>query len=109
MHASTGKKAGENAYSRAVTKEEILRRLENLVRKLKAQHHDCSELDSRIFSPHTRGGPYLVEVSKDRFTQRVSVDAPTVRRLVLGQPDPHLFRSLRMAMLTVTRLAGGRG
>jgi hypothetical protein len=90
----------------AVTKEEILRRLEGLVRKVKTQHHDSSDVDFRIFSPQTSGMPYLVEVSKGRFVQRVSVDSLAVRRLILGQPDSTLVRSLRTAMLAVARLAG---
>lgn len=93
-------------HGRTVTKEEILRRLEGLVRKVKTQHQ--SDVDFRIFSPQTPGSPYLVEVSKGRFLQRVSVDPPAVRRLILGQPDSPLVRSLRAAMLTVERLAGDR-
>ena len=97
----------ESVYGRAVTKEEILRRLESLVRKLKIQHHN-SDVDVRIFSPQVPGSPYLVEVSKGRFAQRVTVDLLAVRRLVLGQPDSMLVRSLRTAMLAVARLAGNR-
>lgn len=98
----------QDGHGLAVTREEILRRLESLVRKVKTQHHDSSDVDFRIFSPQTSGRPYLVEVSKDRFVQRVTVDPFAVRRLILGQADSMLVRSLRTAMLAVVRLAGSR-
>ena len=103
-----GVSEGESPYGRAVTKEEILRRLESLVRKLKTQHHDSSDVDFRIFSPQVSGSPYLVEVSKDRFAKRVTVDSLAVLRLIRGQSDSMLVRSLRTAMLAVARLAGNR-
>ncbi|GEM_PF-2945836 len=89
-------------------KEEILQQLENLVRKMKMHSRDFSDVDFRIFPPHTPGSPYIIEISKGRYVRRVPVDTLTTRRIALGQPDPALILSLRGAMLAVARLARNR-
>ncbi len=88
--------------------ERLLQKLENLVRKVKVLSQGASEVDCRVFAPPAPGEPFVVEVSKDRFVRRVTVDEMTVERLRLGQPDPFLMRDLRTAILTVSRFAQRR-
>lgn len=89
-------------------KEQIILRLENLVRKVKVQSIDSSDVECRVFVPQTHGQPYIIEVSRDRYVRRVPVDLLTVQRLDLGHPDPNLMRELRTAVLAVSRLARRR-
>jgi len=89
-------------------KEQIVLRLENLVRKVMVQSVDASDVDCRIFAPQTQGNPYIIEISKDKFVRRVPVDVVTARHLKLSQPDPVLMRDVRTAILAVSRLAKRR-
>ena len=90
------------------TREQIAQRLENLVRKAKVSCQGSDEVECRIHPPHVQGHPYMIEVCESRYVRRVSVDAPTVQHLNLGQPDPGLMRELRTAILAVHRMAGRR-
>lgn len=92
----------------ADTKEQIVQRLENFVRKVKVLSQGAAEVDIRVHAPHTQGNPYVIEISCERFARRVDVDMTTVQRLNLGQPDPSLMRDLRTAIMAVTRLAQRR-
>ncbi len=99
----------EDAGRRADTsKGAILTRLENLVKKMKVQYHDFSELDFRIFPPTKDGSPYIIEMSKGRLVRRVLVDLRTAQRLHLLRIDANLVRELRSAMLSIARLARNR-
>lgn len=89
-------------------KEQIVLRLENLVRKVKVHSQDSSGVDCRVFPPQAHGHPYVIEVYQDRYSRRVPVDNMTLGRLLLGQPDPALMRDLRTAILAVLRLAQRR-
>ena len=92
----------------AETKEQVVLRLENLVRKVKVHSQDSSGVECRVFPPQAHGHPYVVEVYQDRYSRRVPVDNLTLNRLLLGQPDPSLLRDLRTAVLAVLRLAQRR-
>lgn len=89
-------------------KEQVVLRLENLVRKVKVHSQDSSSVDCRVYPPQAPGHPYVVEVYQDRYSRRVRVDNTTLNRLLLGQPDPALMRDLRTAILAVLRLAQRR-
>ena len=89
-------------------KEQIVLRLENLVRKVKVQTQDSGDVECRIFPPLTHGNPYIIEVSHEKYVRRVSADLLTVQNLDLGHPDPMLMRDLRTAILAVTRLSRRR-
>ena len=98
-----------NADRPADTKKgAILARLENLVKKMKVQYHDFSELDFRVFPPPKDGSPYVIEMSKGRFVRRVFVDLRTAQHLHLVRVDVNLVRELRTAMLGIARLARDR-
>ncbi len=99
----------EDAGKPADTKKgAILARLENLVKKMRVQYHDFSELDFRIFPPLKDGSPYVIEMSKGHFVRRVLVDQRTAQRLDLWRLDANLVRELRSAMLGIARLARDR-
>lgn len=89
-------------------KEQIVLRLENLVRKVKVHAQDSSGVECRIYPPQAHGHPYVIEVYQDRYSRRVPVESLTLNRLLLGQPDPSLMRELRTAILAVLRLAQRR-
>src|SRR5713226_10334640 len=97
--------AGKPADTKKVA---ILTRLENLMKKMKVQYHDFSELDFRVFPPLKDGSPYVIEMSKGRFVRRVLVDLTTAQRLHLLRIDANLVRELRTAMLGIARLARDR-
>lgn len=89
-------------------KEQIVQRLEILVRKVKVLSQGSPEVECRVFPPQAHGHPYIVELYQDRYSRRVPVDMLTVNRLILGQSDPALMRDLRTAILAVMRLAQRR-
>lgn len=89
-------------------KEQVVLRLENLVRKVKVHAQDSSGVECRVYPPQAHGHPYVIELYQDRYSRRVAVDNSTLNRLLLGQPDPALMRDLRTAMLAVLRLAQRR-
>lgn len=92
----------------AENKEQIVLRLENLVRKVKVHSQGAGDVECRVYPPQAHGHPYVVEVFQERYSRRVSVDMTTVSRLTLGQSDPGLMRDLRTAILAVLRLAQRR-
>jgi hypothetical protein len=92
----------------AETKEQVVLRLENVVRKVKVHSQDSSGVECRVFPPQAQGHPYVIEVYQDRYSRRVSVDNVTLNRVLQGQPDPALMRDLRTAILAVLRLAQRR-
>jgi hypothetical protein len=89
-------------------KEQVVLRLENLVRKVKVHSQDSGGVECRVYPPQAHGHPYVIEVYQDRYSRRVPVDNTTLNRLLLGQPDPSLMRDLRTAILAVLRLAQRR-
>ncbi len=89
-------------------KEQVVLRLENLVRKVKVHSQDSSGVECRVFPPTAHGHPFVIEVYQDRYSRRVPVDNLTLNRLLQGQPDPALMRDLRTAILAVLRLAQRR-
>jgi hypothetical protein len=99
--------AGNESGGRKIQGRVIVARLENLVRKIKFQSADLPDIDFRVFAPQYEGGPYMVEVSKGRFSRRVAVDLKTVRALRTQAEhfNPQLLRELRTAMMAVARLA----
>ena len=90
----------------AETKEQVVQRLENVVRKAKVFCQGADDVACRILPPQGHGQPFLIEVHQDRYTKRVSVDVKIAQHLNLGQPDPGLMRELRSAIMAVQRLAG---
>jgi len=90
----------------AEIKEQVVQRLENVVRKAKVYCQGADQVECRILAPQTHGHPFLIEVYEARYTRRVSVDHSIVQHLNLGQPDPGLMRELRSAILAVHRMAG---
>lgn len=94
----------------AEKKDLITLKLETLVRKVKlfASQGGREEVECRIFAPQAHGNPYIVEISRERFMRRVSVDAKTAQNLNVGRPDPALMRELRTAIVAVTRFAQRR-
>ena len=76
-----------------------------MVRKVKVLTQGIPDVDFRVFAPQSHGQPYVVEIFKDRYTRRVSVDYMTSQRLDLAHPDPGLMRDLRTAVLSVRHLA----
>ncbi|MBI3404765.1 MAG: hypothetical protein HY046_04850 [Acidobacteria bacterium] len=90
------------------TKEQIVQRLQNLVRKAKVYCQGAEEVECRILLPVNQGHPFTIEVFQKRFVRRISVDVLSVQHLNLGQPDPSLMRELRSAIMAVQRLAGHR-
>ena len=92
----------------ADTKEQVVQRLENFVRKVKVLSQGTLDVDCRVHPPRGQGHGYTIEISCERFVRRVDVDLQTVQRLDLGQPDPVLMRDVRTAIMAVTRLAQRR-
>lgn len=89
----------------ALSKEQILQKLENFVQKVKLQTLESSEIGCRVYEPQVHGQPYIVEISKDRFVRRVPVEYHIAQTLKMNQPDPGLMRELRTAIMAVRRLA----
>lgn len=89
----------------ALSKEQILVQLENLIQKVKLQTLDSADIECRVFEPQVHGQPYIVEVSKDRFIRRVPVEYRAAQNIKVNQPDPRLMRELRTAFMAVRRLA----
>lgn len=91
-------------------KDLISQKLETLVRKVKlfTSEGGRDEVNCKIFAPVAHGNPYIIEVSRERFVRRVSVDAKMAQNLNLGRPDPALMRELRTAIVAVTRFAQRR-
>ncbi len=87
-------------------KEQVVQRLENVVRKAKVFCQGADDVGCRIHPPQGHGHPFLIEVHEDRYSKRVSVDPSVVQNLNVGQPDPGLLRELRTAIMAVHRLAG---
>jgi hypothetical protein len=92
----------------SIDKEQVVLRLENMVRKVKVHSQDSGGVECRVYPPQAHGHPYVIEVYQDRYSRRVPVDNMTLSRLLLGQPDPSLMRDLRTAILAVLRLAQRR-
>ncbi len=99
---------GGNFFPMSEAKEQVVLRLENLVRKIKVHSQDTSSIECRVFPPQAHGHPYIIEVYQERYSRRVPVDTMTLSRLMLGQPDPALMRDLRTAILAVMRLSQRR-
>ena len=93
---------------RAPQKDQILSYLDSLVSRMMVQAADFSDLDYRIYPGSAAGRSFVIEVSKGRYSQSVVVDPLTVQRIEKGQSDPNLNREVRVAMLTVLRLAEER-
>ena len=91
-------------------KDLVAQKLETLVRKVKlfASEGVRDEVNCKIFAPQAHGNPYIIEISKERFMRRVSVDVKTAQNLNLGRPDTALMRELRTAIVAVTRFAQRR-
>lgn len=89
-------------------REQVVQRLENLVRKVKVLSQGSPDVECRVFPPQSHGHPFIVELFQDRYSRRVPVDAQTLGRVMQGQADPGLMRDLRTAILAVMRLAQRR-
>lgn len=90
------------------SREQIIQRLENLVRKAKVFCQGADEVECRVFPPQSQAHPFVIEVFQKRYVRRVSVEISSVQHLNLGQPEPGLMRELRTAIMAVHRLAGRR-
>ena len=88
-----------------LSKEQILRQLENLINKVRLQALDSSEIECRVYEPQVHGQPYIIEVAKGRFIRRVPVEYRTAQNLKTNMPDPGVTRELRTAFMAVRRLA----
>lgn len=93
----------------AEKKDIVVQKLETLVRKVRIFASDNrDEIGCKVFAPVAHGNPYIIEISRERFMRRVSVDSKTAQNLNLGRPDPALMRELRTAIVAVTRFAQRR-
>ncbi|MCI0356331.1 MAG: hypothetical protein L0099_15030 [Acidobacteria bacterium] len=87
----------------------VAQKLDTLVRKVKLfSTEGRDEVGCKIYAPQAHGNPYIIEISRERFVRRVSVDVKTAQNLNLGRPDPALMRELRTAIVAVTRFAQRR-
>jgi hypothetical protein len=90
------------------TPTQILDQLNILVSRVKLHSVDCSDLDVHVSPPQIYGGPYLIDISKGRFSRRVIVDVKTAQNIQSGFADESLVRELRSAMLGVAKLSRDR-
>ena len=97
--------AGEGG---APGKRPVVDRLERLIAKIRLQSQDFSGLDIRVYPAMVPGNPHVIDISKKRFSRRVTVDAKKAKRLETDLLDPELMRELRSAMMAVARLAKDR-
>jgi hypothetical protein len=88
---------------RKLTPHQILAQLENLVSKLKVQSPEFSDLDSSVLPSHSEGSAYVIDISKGRFTRRVTVDLKSIERLQSAHFDANLSQEIRNAMRIVAR------
>jgi hypothetical protein len=93
---------------KAQKESQITTALKNLISRMKLQSRDFVDLDVRIYPAPAAGGPYVIEMSKGRFSRRVSVDPRTLQSLQIGHADAHLTRELRGAMLAIAKRARER-
>ena len=93
---------------RILTQNQILTQIENLIAKLKRQSADFSDLDSSVLPGSSGGSSYVIDISKGRFAQRVTVDLRMIERLQSARFDATLSQEIRNAMRTVARWAHER-
>jgi hypothetical protein len=89
-------------------KRPVADRLQSLIAKIKLQSQDFADLDIRVYPALVPGNPHVIDISKKRFSRRVTVDARKAKRLETDLLDPELMRDLRSAMISVARLAKER-
>lgn len=82
-------------------KEKIVAHLQRMANKIKLQYHGARGVEISVFPASPAGDTYAVEFAKYRVFRRVTVEEPTVRRLLTGSPDVALVRELRSALLAV--------
>jgi len=86
--------------------DEGVKLLANNVHKLLSNDARFSDVEYRILAPVVHGRPYIIELSKGRFSRQVMVDPVTIQRLTLSRhANVGLIRELRTAILHVIRLA----
>ena len=93
---------------RTLTQNQIITQLENMISKLKRQSPDFSDLDSSVLPGSSGGSSYVIDISKGRYTQRVTVDLRMIERLQTAHSDANLAQEIRNAMRTVARWAHER-
>ncbi|HEV2521403.1 MAG TPA: hypothetical protein VGT24_03400 [Candidatus Acidoferrales bacterium] len=86
-----------------LSKNQILAQLENLVSKLKRQSPDFSDLDASVLPGSSGGSSYVIDISKGRYAQRVTVNLKAIERLQTAHSDANLSQEIRNAMRTVAR------
>ena len=97
--------AGEHG---APGKRAVADQLQTLVAKIRLQSQDFADLDVRVYPAMVPGNPHVIDISKKRFSRRVTVDARKAQRLQTDLLDPEIMRELRSAMIAVARLARER-
>lgn len=88
--------------------DQVISRLESLVLKIKLQSPDFLELDIRVSPLYLRANSYVVDISKERVSRRVTVGSKLAYQLQMNRADGNLVRELRIAMLGVVRQARER-
>jgi hypothetical protein len=82
--------------------------LQSLIAKIRLQSQDFADLDIRVYPALVPGNPHVIDISKKRYSRRVTVDARRAQRLQTDLLDPDIIRELRTAMMAVARLARER-
>lgn len=88
--------------------DQVLAQLQNLVSRIKTQSLDFSDLDFSVLPSSSAGSSYVIDISKGRFGQRVTVDLRMIERLQTAHSDANLAQEIRNAMRTVARWAHER-